>query len=62
MWLLLQTGVAFHELPIGSLPVHNSGKVMRFSGTTIFRSKDNKFVKETGEESALVVMQQFWGY
>lgn len=52
------TGVAFHDLPIGSLPVPNSGNEMRFSGTTIFKLKDNKIVEETGEESELIAMQQ----
>ncbi|KAF3404679.1 hypothetical protein DPV78_003339, partial [Talaromyces pinophilus] len=40
------------------LTVPNSGKEMQFSGTTIFKLKDNKIVEETGEESALVAMQQ----
>lgn len=52
------TGAAFDELPIGNLPVPNSGKEMRFSGTTILKLKDGKIVEETGEESALVAMQQ----
>lgn len=52
------TGQAFFGLPIGSLPVANSGKEMRFSGTTIFRLKDGKIEEEIGEESGLLAMQQ----
>lgn len=53
-----QARLAFHDLPIGSLPVPNSGKEMRFSGTTISKLKVNKTIEETGEKLALVVMQQ----
>lgn len=52
------TGEAFFDLPVGSLPQPNSGKEMRFSGTTIFTLKDGKIVEEIGEESALVALQQ----
>jgi predicted ester cyclase len=52
------TGEAFYDFPIGSLPSPNSGKEMRFSGTTIFRLQDGKIIEETGEEAALVALQQ----
>jgi predicted ester cyclase len=52
------TGEAFYDLPIGALPHPNSGREMRFSGTTIFRLQDGKIVEETGEEAALVALQQ----
>lgn len=52
------TGMPLFNLPIGSLPESNSGKEMRFSGTTIFKLKDGKIVDEIGEESALAAMQQ----
>ncbi|KAH8911978.1 hypothetical protein BR93DRAFT_973546 [Coniochaeta sp. PMI_546] len=52
------TGQACFDLPFGSLPRPNSGRDMRFSGTTIFRLRDDKIVEETGEESALLAMQQ----
>jgi hypothetical protein len=32
---------------------------MQFSGTAIFKLKDNKIAEDTGEESALVALQQF---
>lgn len=52
------TGEAFFDLPVGSLPVANSGKEMRFSGTTIFKLKDGKIIEELGEESALMALDQ----
>ncbi|UKZ86429.1 uncharacterized protein TrAFT101_002260 [Trichoderma asperellum] len=52
------TGPAFYELPVGSLPVPNTGKEMRFSGTTIYRLQNGKIIEETGEESGLVALQQ----
>ncbi|KAH0494610.1 hypothetical protein TgHK011_001226 [Trichoderma gracile] len=52
------TGPAFYDLPVGSLPVPNTRKEMRFSGTTIYKLENGKIVEETGEESGLVAMQQ----
>ncbi|VUC35034.1 unnamed protein product [Clonostachys rosea] len=52
------TGEAFLDFPIGGLPQANSGKEMRFSGTTVFTLKDGKIVEEVGEESALSALQQ----
>ncbi|KAL9489786.1 hypothetical protein ACSS6W_002063 [Trichoderma asperelloides] len=52
------TGPAFYELPVGSLSVPNTGKEMRFSGTTIYRLHNGKIIEETGEESGLVALQQ----
>jgi predicted ester cyclase len=52
------TGKACFDLPIGSLPQPNSGKEMRFSGTTVFTLRDGKIVEEIGEESALSALQQ----
>jgi predicted ester cyclase len=52
------TGQAFFDFPVGGLPQANSGKEMRFSGTTVFTLKDGKIVEEIGEESALSALQQ----
>ncbi len=49
------TGLAFSDLPVGSLP-SASGKKMRFTGTTIFRIKDGKIAEEIGEEGALTAL------
>lgn len=48
----------FFDFPIGSLPEPNSGREMRFSGTTIFTLKDGKIVEELGEEAGLLALQQ----
>ena len=50
------TGPAFRDLPIGELPA-NSGKKMRFTGTSVFRLQDGKIVEEIGEEGALTALQ-----
>ncbi|KAE9370973.1 SnoaL-domain-containing protein [Stipitochalara longipes BDJ] len=52
------TGPAFFDLPIGGLPEPNSGREMRFSGTTIYTLKEGKIVEETGEEAGLLALQQ----
>jgi predicted ester cyclase len=52
------TGEAFFNFPVGSLPQANSGKEIRFTGTTIFKLRDGKIVEETGEEAALLALQQ----
>ncbi|KAH8820700.1 hypothetical protein F5884DRAFT_660778 [Xylogone sp. PMI_703] len=52
------TGQAFFDFPIGSLPQPNSGREMRFSGTTIYTLKDGKIVEELGEEAGLLALQQ----
>jgi steroid delta-isomerase-like uncharacterized protein len=50
------TGPAFSALPLGSLPA-DSGKTMRFTGTTVFRIVDGKVEEEIGEEGALTALQ-----
>jgi predicted ester cyclase len=52
------TGSPFFDLPVGSLPEPNSGREMRFSGTTIYTLKEGKIVEEIGEEAALLALQQ----
>lgn len=52
------TGVAFDDLPAGRLAEPNTGKVIHFSGTTIFTLKDGKITEELGEEGALTALQQ----
>ena len=51
------TGPAFHDLPIGRLPA-NSGRKMRFTGTTVFRIVDGKIGEEIGEEGAFNALTQ----
>lgn len=52
------TGVAFDDLPVGQLATPNTGKIIHFSGTTIFTIKDGKITEELGEEGALTALQQ----
>lgn len=51
------TGPAFADLPVGALPA-NSGKKIRFTGTSVFRIVNGLIVEEIGEEGALVALQQ----
>ncbi|MEN3230268.1 ester cyclase [Methylorubrum rhodesianum] len=50
------TGPAFDDMALGSLPA-NSGRSMRFTGTTVFKLRDGKIVEEIGEEGALTALQ-----
>jgi predicted ester cyclase len=50
------TGPAFDDIALGALPA-NSGRRMRFTGTTVFKLKDGKIVEEIGEEGALTALQ-----
>ncbi|WP_321162252.1 ester cyclase [Methylorubrum extorquens] len=50
------TGPAFDDSALGSLPA-NSGKSMRFTGTTVFRLRDGRIVEEIGEEGTLTALQ-----
>jgi predicted ester cyclase len=51
------TGPAFKDLPVGALPA-NSGRKMKFTGTTVFKIENGKIVEEIGEEGALTALQQ----
>src|SRR6202051_4084903 len=42
-----QTGDAFDDMPIGSLPAR-AGQQMRFTGTTILKVKDGRILEEIG--------------
>jgi predicted ester cyclase len=51
------TGIAFSELPIGSLPA-GSGKTMRFTGITVLRLENGLIVEEIGLDDGVAVLQQ----
>ena len=51
------TGPAFTDLPVGSLP-ENSGKTMRFTGTSVLRVKDGLIVEEIGLDDGVAVLKQ----
>ncbi|PNP44454.1 hypothetical protein TGAMA5MH_03800 [Trichoderma gamsii] len=53
------TGPAFDDLlPLGRLPGQNTGRIIQFSGTTIYTLKDGKIIEEVAEEGALTALQQ----
>lgn len=52
------TGPAFNDLPVGALTEANTGKVMRFTGTSWLELKDGKIINELGQEGALTALQQ----
>lgn len=51
------TGPAFKDLPVGELSEANTGKTMRFSGTTVFKIENGKIKEELGQEQALTALQ-----
>ena len=52
-----QTGDAFDDMPIGSLPP-NSGKAMRFTGITILKVENGLITEELGLDDGVAVLQQ----
>jgi len=51
------TGKAFDDLPVGSLPAE-SGKTMRFTGTSILKVENGLITEEIGLDDGLAVVQQ----
>jgi len=51
------TGSAFHDFLIGSLPAA-TGRMMRFTGTTVLKVIDGKIVEEIGLDDGLTAMTQ----
>ena len=52
-----QTGNAFDDMPIGSLPA-GSGKTMRFTGTTVLKVENGLITEEIGLDDGVTVLQQ----
>ena len=52
-----QTGAAFDDLPVGSLPA-GTGKTIRFTGTTVLKVTDGLITEEIGLDDGLRVLQQ----
>ena len=52
-----QTGDAFDDMPIGSLPA-DSGKTMRFTGTTVLKVENGLITEEIGLDDGVTVLQQ----
>ena len=52
-----QTGDAFDDLPIGSLPA-GTGKAMRFTGVTILKVENGLITEELGLDDGITALQQ----
>lgn len=52
-----QTGDAFYDIPVGSLPA-GTGKTMRFSGTTVLKVVDGLIVEEVGLDDGVTALKQ----
>jgi predicted ester cyclase len=51
------TGDAFDDMPIGALPA-NTGKTMRFTGTTILKVENGLITEEIGLDDGVTVLRQ----
>jgi predicted ester cyclase len=52
-----QTGAAFDDMPIGSLPA-GTGKTMRFTGITILKVENGLITEELGLDDGVTVLRQ----
>ena len=51
------TGEAFDDMPIGSLPA-STGKVMRFTGTTVLKVENGLITEEIGLDDGVAALRQ----
>ena len=51
------TGPAFSDFLMGSLPA-NTGRKMRFTGTTVLKLQDGKIVEEIGLDDGVAALTQ----
>ena len=51
------TGPAFSDFLVGSLPA-NTGRTMRFTGTTVLKLKGGKILEELGLDDGVAALQQ----
>ncbi|MGH3068891.1 MAG: ester cyclase [Streptosporangiaceae bacterium] len=52
-----QTGAAFDDMPVGSLPA-GTGKTMRFTGTTVLKVENGLITEEIGLDDGLTALRQ----
>ena len=52
-----QTGAAFGDMPVGSLPAA-TGKTMRFTGITVLRVENGLITEEIGLDDGLTALRQ----
>jgi predicted ester cyclase len=53
----MHTGPAFDDFLVGGLPA-NTGKTMRFTGTTVLRLENGKIVEEIGLDDGVTALTQ----
>src|SRR5271169_6160193 len=51
------TGGPFDDMPVGSLPA-NTGRTMRFTGTTVLKVENGLITEEVGLDDGLTALQQ----
>ena len=51
------TGDAFDDMPVGALPAR-TGKVMRFTGTTVLKVENGLITEEIGLDDGLTALEQ----
>src|SRR5712672_28343 len=51
------TGQDFDDMPVGALPA-NTGKTMRFTGTTVLKVENGLITEEVGLDDGVTVLQQ----
>lgn len=52
------TGPAFADMPLGGLSEANTGKRMRFTGTTVLKVEDGLITEEIGLDDGVSVLKQ----
>ncbi|MGH3436251.1 MAG: ester cyclase [Sciscionella sp.] len=52
------TGWPMTDLPLGGLPTPNTGKTMRFTGTTILKVENGLITEEVGLDDGVAVLRQ----
>jgi predicted ester cyclase len=52
-----QTGAAFDDMPVGSLPA-GTGKTLRFTGITVLKVENGLITEEIGLDDGLTALQQ----
>ncbi len=52
------TGAPMTDLPLGGLPQPNTGKTMRFTGTTVLKVENGLITEEIGLDDGVIVLEQ----
>jgi predicted ester cyclase len=52
------TGGPFQDMPLGGLPTGNTGKKMRFTGTSVLKVENGLITEEIGLDDGVTVLRQ----